>query len=174
MATVILDAGHGGWDFGATYDGRVEKREVLDLTLEIGERLNRAGVNVLYTRVSDIYEAPIQKANEANRSGADYFISIHRNSSPIPNQYSGVETLVYNTEGRAAGMAANINAELTKIGFDNLGVNPRKDLVVLNKTTMPALLVEVGFINTAADNYLFDTFFGETAQAIADGIIMSL
>ena len=42
---------------------------------------------------------------------------------------------------------------------------------MLNRTQMPALLVEVGFINTPADNYLFDTKFNEIAQAIADGIL---
>ena len=41
----------------------------------------RAGINVVYTRTNDIYETPFKKATDANNSGADYFVSIHRNSS---------------------------------------------------------------------------------------------
>lgn len=174
MATIILDAGHGGFDLGASYQNHIEKNDTLALTLAVGEILSQNGVNVLYTRVTDIYESPIQKARDANSSDADYLVSIHRNSSPMPNQYSGVETLVYSLYGPAAQMARNINASLTAVGFENLGVKERQNLIVLNSTNLPALLVEVGFLNTEADNYLFDTFFQETAQAIADGILESL
>ena len=153
MATVILDAGHGGSDFGATYQGRMEKDDTLRLTLAIGEILQNAGVNVLYTRTEDIYETPAQKAAEGNASGADYFVSIHRNSSPRNNQYTGIESLVYNRYGAASHMAENINTQ---------------------RTNMPAVLVEVGFINTDQDNTRFDGRFQEIAQAIADGILMSL
>ncbi|MBR1693134.1 MAG: N-acetylmuramoyl-L-alanine amidase [Lachnospiraceae bacterium] len=174
MATVILDAGHGGWDNGATYAGRREKDDNLAMVLAVGEILSQSGVNVLFTRVTDIYESPIQKARDANNSGADYMISIHRNSSPIANQYAGVETLVYSLYGPAMRMAENINASLAQVGYNNLGIEARPNLVVLNSTNMPALLVEVGFLNSDEDNYLFDTFFDETAQAIATGILQSL
>ena len=79
------------------------------------------GVDVYYTRTTDIYESPYQKAQEANEVGADYFVSIHRNSSPYPNQYSGVESLVYSRYSPAAQMAYNINAQLEQVGFTNLG-----------------------------------------------------
>ena len=121
-----------------------------------------------------MYESPYQKAMEGNESGADYFVSIHRNSSPYPNQYSGVESLVYSRYGAAAALAANINEQLEQVGFLNLGVNERPNLVVLNRTQMPAVLVEVGFINTDADNQLLDERFEETAQAIADGILQTI
>ena len=122
MATVILDAGHGGSDFGATYQGRMEKDDTLRLTLAIGEILQNAGVNVLYTRTEDIYETPAQKAAEGNASGADYFVSIHRNSSPRNNQYTGIESLVYNRYGAASHMAENINTQLERVGFVNHGI----------------------------------------------------
>lgn len=174
MATVILDAGHGGWDNGATYGNRKEKDDNLALVLAVGEILSQNGVNVLFTRVTDIYESPIQKARDANNSGADYLISIHRNSSLIPGQYNGVETLVYSLYGPAVTMARNINANLAEVGYNNLGIEERPNLIVLNSTNIPALLVEVGFINSEEDNYLFDTFFAQTAQAIATGILQSL
>ena len=174
MATVILDAGHGGSDFGASYNGRNEKDDTLALTLAVGDILAANGVNVLYTRTNDIYETPTAKALEGNASGADYFISIHRNSSPIPNQYTGIESLVYNRNSTAGNIARNINANLEALGFANQGINERKNLAVLRRTTMPAVLVEAGFINNDSDNALFDQRFDAIAQAIADGILESI
>lgn len=174
MALVVLDAGHGGSNPGAVYNGRQEKNDALALTLAIGAILEANGVDVYYTRTSDVYETPYQKAQEGNQVNADYFVSIHRNSSPYPNQYSGVETLVYNQYGEAARLARNINSQLEQIGFQDQGVNERPDLVVLNRTQMPAVLVEVGFINTDADNLLLDEKFQETAQAIANGILETI
>ena len=68
----------------------------------------------------------------------------------------------------------NINRQLEQVGYKNLGVNARPNLVVLNSSRAPAVLVEVGFINSDIDNYLFDTRFDETARAIADGIAGTL
>lgn len=174
MPLIVLDAGHGGANPGAVYEGRQEKDDALALTMAIGRILESRGVDVYYTRTTDIYESPAQKAMEGNQTGADYFVSIHRNSSPYPNQYSGVESLVYNRYGAAAEMAYNINQQLEAVGFLNQGVNERTNLVVLNRTQMPAVLVEVGFINTDADNELFDARFDDIAQAIADGILITL
>lgn len=171
--TVMLDASHGGFDNGATYEGRVEKDETLRLTLAVGEILQQRGVNVLYTRTEDIYETPTQKAQEGNVAGADYFVSIHRNSSPSPNQYTGIESLVYSSHGPAAEMAANINSELEAVGFVNHGVNERRNLAILQRTYMPTVLVEVGFINSDPDNALFDNQFYNIAYAMANGILAS-
>lgn len=174
MALVVIDAGHGGGNPGAVYNGRQEKDDVLALALAVGNILEQNGVQVYYTRTSDVYESPYQKAMEGNAVNADYFVSLHRNSSPYPNQYTGVETLVYNRYGEAARLAYNINSRLVDIGFENQGVNERQNLVVLNRTQMPAALVEIGFINTDADNQLYDERFDEIAQAIADGILATV
>ena len=156
------------------YNGRQEKDDVLALSLAVGNILEQNGVDVYFTRTTDVYESPYQKATEGNQVGADYFVSIHRNSSPYPNQYTGVETLVYNRYGEAARMAYNINAQLEEVGFVNQGVNERPNLVVLNSTQMPAVLVEVGFINNDQDNVLFDERFDDIARAIADGILQTI
>ena len=110
----------------------------------------------------------------ANASGADYFLSIHRNSSPYDNQYTGVESLVYSKNGIARTIAENINRELTRVGFVNQGIQERPNLAVLRRTDMPAVLVEVGFINTDKDNIRFDTQFQEIARAIATGLLKSI
>lgn len=171
---IALDAGHGGSDPGAVYKGRQEKEDTLDLTLAVGDILKKNGIDVYYTRTTDEYETPFKKATDANNSGADLFVSIHRNSSENPNQYSGVETLVYSDTGLKAEVARNINNQLEDAGFKSLGVDERKNLVVLKRTKMPAVLVEAGFINNDKDNYLFDEEFDSIAQAIADGILESI
>ena len=172
--SIMLDAGHGGRDPGAVYNGRQEKEDTLELTLAIGEILQNNGIDVEYTRTTDVYESPYQKALEANEAGVDYFISIHRNSFPRPNEVNGVESLVYNKQGVKYEMAQNINAQLETVGFVNLGVQARPNLVVLRRTQMPAVLVEVGFINSDVDNQLFDANFDDIARAIADGILDTL
>lgn len=172
--TIVLDAGHGGVNPGAVYNGRQEKDDALRLTLAVGRLLENAGLNVVYTRTSDINDSPVRKAQKANEADADFFLSIHRNSSVYPNQYTGIESLVYNRYGSAARVAENINENLQALGFANQGVNERTNLVVLNRTRMPAVLVEAGFINNDSDNALFDSRFDEIAQAIADGILDTL
>ena len=171
---IVLDPGHGGSNPGAVYNGRQEKDDVLALAFAVGDILKNYDINVLYTRWDDTDHSVYERARDANWADADYFVSLHRNSSPVPNTYSGVETLVYSNYGPAAVMADNINLQLEQIGFRNLGVNERPNLVVLNSTDMPAVLVEVGFINNDADNALFDSRFYDIARAIADGILTTL
>lgn len=167
---IMIDAGHGGYDNGATYEGRREKDDNLELALAVGEILQAQGYDVEYTRTEDVYDSPVQKARIGNNSGADFFVSIHRNSSPTPNKYNGVQTLVYDNSGLKATMAENINKQLEGVGYRNINVAERPDLAVLRRTKMPALLVEAGFINSDIDNNLWDTKFSETAEAIARGI----
>ena len=92
--SIMLDAGHGGVEPGAVYNGRQEKDDTLKLVLAIGDILQNNGIDVEYTRTTDVYETPFEKAMEANRAGVDFFVSIHRNSYPTDNQVSGVESLL--------------------------------------------------------------------------------
>lgn len=172
--SIMLDAGHGGRDPGAVYNGRQEKEDNLALVLAIGEILQNNGITIEYTRTNDVYESPYEKAMEANNAGVDFFISIHRNSFPTDNTVSGVESLVYDLSGLKLEMAENINSQLETIGFVNLGVDARPNLVVLRRTRMPAVLVEVGFINSDTDNQLLDQDFDTIAEAIAEGILDTL
>ena len=94
----------------------------LKLLEHVGNLLEQSGVNVLYTRVNDVFDTPLEKAQMGNQSGADYFISIHRNAMPIPGSASGAEVLVYQDEGVPALLAENISRNLTEAGFADLGV----------------------------------------------------
>lgn len=171
---IVLDAGHGGSNPGAMYQGRRESDDALRLAMAVGQILEANGYDVIYTRTSDITQSVGQKAAIANEEGADLFISIHRNAAEYPGQYTGVQSLIYNDSGFKKDMAENINANMEKLGFRNAGVSIRPNLVVLNSTQMPAILVEAGFIDSEKDNQLFDSKFQEMAQAIADGIMETL
>lgn len=171
---IMLDAGHGGSDPGAVYNGRQEKDDALKLTLAVGKILENNGIDVYYTRTTDVYQTPFEKAKLANEAGVDYFISFHRNSSPQTNQYNGVEVLLYDKNGIKYEMAENILGALGMIGFREIGVKERPGLVVLRKTKMPALLIEAGFINSDEDNRLYDEKFNEIAQGIANAILGTL
>lgn len=167
---IIIDAGHGGTNPGATHEGRRESDDALRLALAVGEILAEDGFDVVYTRTDDTTQSVGEKAAIANESGADLFISIHRNAAARDNLYNGVQTLIYGPGGLREEIAENIVDELEDVGFQNLGVDIRPDLVVLNRTQMPAVLVEAGFIDSDKDNQIFDSQFQEMAEAIAAGI----
>ncbi len=170
MALIAIDAGHGGFDNGAMYNGRKEKDDNLSLAFELGKQLEDRGLDVYYTRTEDVYDSPIEKARKGNQSGADLFVSLHRNAAYAPNTYSGVQTLVFENTGEKKEIADAINSELEELGFTNLGTEERKDLAVLRRTVMPAILVELGFIDNDYDNMIYDRNLQEIALAIADGI----
>lgn len=172
--TIMIDSGHGGMDNGAVYRGRREKDDNLKVGLAVGEQLENAGYNVLYTRTTDVYDTPLQKAQKANNAGADYFISFHRNSGEVPNTYHGAQALVYSDNTRASQIGEAIMNQLVQLGFQDLGVVERPGLVVLRRTNMPAVLLELGFINNDEDNRIFDEQFDEMVDAIVRGIEQSI
>ena len=91
MARVILDAGHGGYDNGAQYDGRKEKDDNLRLTLAVGQILEQNGVPVSYTRKSDIYQSPSEKARLGNESGADILFLFIEMQVPMQMNIKGLK-----------------------------------------------------------------------------------
>ena len=171
---VIIDPGHGGPDPGAMYDGRREKDDALRLALAIGSILESQGVDVVYTRTTDVYDTPLEKSVIANRADGDLFVSIHRNAMPVPGTASGAMTLVYEDEGVPALLAENIQKNLVEAGFADLGIQERPGLIVLRRTQMPAVLVEAGFIDNPQDNRFFDQNFQAIAGDVADGIMATI
>ena len=168
--SIVLDAGHGGTDNGAVYEDRIEKNDNLRIVLALGQELEDRGIEVYYTRTTDIFQTPFEKAEIANETGADVFLSIHRNSSPNPAEYAGVEALVYKKEGLALELAENIVGALGLVGFEEIGVSERPGIIVLRKTRMPAVLAEIGFINQPEDNKLLEENFTQVIEALADAV----
>ena len=126
-----------------------------------------------YTRVGDVYNSPYEKAQIGNSSTADLFLSIHRNAMAVPGAASGTLSLIFGRGGDAETFAENINKKLAAVGWNDLGISERPNLVVLRDTALPAVLVEVGFIDNEKDNDFFDENMSRTADAIADGIVQT-
>ena len=170
MAKIVIDPGHGGSDPGSDYSGRREKDDVLRLALEVGKRLEEQGHNISYTRVNDTAYTPFERSVMANTAAADFFLSLHRNSVRNPNTVNGAEAYVYSDSGIRGDVARTLLENLEKAGFENRGVLERPNIAVLRKTDMPAVLLEVGFIDNEGDNRIFDENFDEIAKAIADAL----
>lgn len=166
---ICIDPGHGGKDPGACLGSRKESQDVLRVALEVEKLLTAAGMDVCFTRTSDVYETPSEKAKKANAWGADLFVSLHRNAAqPSAN---GVEILLFSKEGTKAELAEKLCNRYQGIGFTNRGIKIRTDLTVLRKTAMPAMLIEMGFITNQEDNHLFDSKFNEIVHVTAEEIV---
>ena len=93
---VVIDAGHGGRDTGTTGRFSKEKEIALEIALELGKTIKRylKDVEVVYTRTDDSFPSLVDRADLANKNGADLFISIHCNSAPYSSRVYGTETYV--------------------------------------------------------------------------------
>ena len=166
---LALDMGHGGKDSGAIghenkSDELYEKVVNLAVGLKIRDYLQAAGLNVVTTRDSDTYLTLLERAAVANDAKADFFVSIHNNSSDYaaPNgtevhYYSKVDTNgkgeqeLYGITSKA--VAQTVEDEMVKaLGTYKRGINSSPKLAVLNKTSMPAIIIEGAFISNE-DNF---------------------
>lgn len=174
MATIVIDAGHGGYDAGAVNGTRYEKNDNLRMAMAVGERLKRCGVNVIYTRTTDTFVSLLERSRISNNNNADLFVSFHRNSASNPAA-NGVETLIYtNASNKALQTAEAVQQALVNVGVQsNRGVK-RANLSVLRETNAPALLIELGFISNDQDNELFDNEFDSYADAIARSLAQAV
>src|SRR5690625_5247352 len=151
MAKIVLDAGHGGHDGGASAYGLLEKTLTLQIVLKIRDYLNKhyTGHTIKLTRSTDKYLTLTQRTNIANNWGADYFMSIHINAGGG----TGYEDYIYNGNVSAATRTNQdiINREVIKAtGWTNRG-KKRANFAVVRQTNMPAILTESGFIDRKSD-----------------------
>ena len=150
--TIVIDPGHGGKDPGAVYAGYKEKDIVLPIALYLGGFLSHTPdevnlkINCVYTRTADIYIPLRDRAFIANSVKADAFISIHLNASPKHNA-KGEEIWVYPGSIKSAKLADNITTFIDEIVPGKFRGIKEGNFYVLRKTKMPAVLIEVGFID---------------------------
>lgn len=83
--TIVIDAGHGGSDPGAVYEGRREKDDNLSLAIAVGELLSRQGVSVIYTRTTDVYRRRLKRRRWPIRRMPTFLFLFTWNSSEEPN-----------------------------------------------------------------------------------------
>lgn len=111
------------------------------------------------------------RVDEANSWGADYFISLHANASDLPSA-GGSEALVFARPSRAASLGEDILYWLSRItGLKNRGVTVRNGLYVLRYTSMPAVLLELGFISNPSEAQLLNENPALFAEGIYNGIL---
>lgn len=179
MATkIFVDAGHGGTDPGALGNGVVEQAVNLNVSRELARLLRQGGYEVMeYRTTRDENVLPNKNADLRNRAamanqwGADYFISIHTNSSLNPAA-NGFEAYVYRLNSRAEELAQSIvNSVVSRLGSKDNGVR-QANFAVLRRTRMPATLLELGYLSnpTEALNLNSPAWQRAVAQAIYEGI----
>ena len=173
--TIFIDAGHGGTDPGAigtTYKYK-EKDGTLDVVKRIVSKLKAKGHTVKTSRDTDVYVTLANRTAGAKNAKADLFVSIHFNSA-TSSSAAGIETL-YKPDGRNSNVAADKvqKSMVSSLGMRDRGLKTRSDLYVLNNTgTIPAILVEGGFLSNSSDeNNIRNAEFREKlANAIVKGI----
>ena len=175
---IYIDAGHGGDSIGASYKGRFEQDDTLRLALAVGKLLSvQPGIEVKQSRTASVNPTIAARCNEANKWGADYFISIHRNAFK-PEKANGADVYVYSkvkVGGDTYNKAKCILNELCKAtSFKeraiHLGAPSYADFGVNRLTDMSSCLLEVGFVDSTVDNKIFDEEFEAMAQGIAKGL----
>jgi N-acetylmuramoyl-L-alanine amidase len=170
---VVIDAGHGGKDPGATSClGYYEKTVNLSVARKVAYLLRQRGIRVEMTRTGDYYIELADRAAIANRLNADLFVSIHSDSFPKSSR-RGFTIYIANGASWASQRAAKaIEDAMTGTGLNDLGIR-KANYQVLVGTRGPAVLVEMGHLSNRHDAALLrdSSFQNRTAQAIADGII---
>ena len=169
---VLIDPGHGGKDPGAIgLAGLQEKDVILPISKQIMEILKKQGVQVVITRDSDYFVDLAPRVAIAERVDADLFVSIHANSMPANrSDISGLETYYFSSGER---LARTIHSSvLRNINIRDRGVRKAR-FYVLRKSSMPSVLVEVGFVTGREDSPRLGTsaYQNQMADAIARGIL---
>lgn len=171
---IFLDPGHGGTDVGAINGSRHEADDNLRLALAVQKLLVAQGHTVIMARTTDVYISLAARTQAANSSGADIFVSLHRNSF-TNSTANGTEIWVYTTAGAVdVGAATEVLEQLAAVGIQsNRGIK-KGNYHVLRESNMTSMLIELGFISNVKDNNLFDAHFSDYATAIARGILAAL
>lgn len=181
--TIMIDPGHGGYDAGSiSLNNDCEKDLTLKLALSLGKKLKADGYNVVYTRTNDKVSWPDDNQQDlqarcdlAKKENADYFISIHLNSSEY--EANGYEIYCDFNNSATKKLSKNILKQLDTLDYSvNRGLQDTNEtaLYVVAHNKVPAILIETGFITNTDDlNYMLN-HTNKLANAMALGIEKSL
>jgi N-acetylmuramoyl-L-alanine amidase len=197
VRTICIDPGHGGKDPGFFVGRNQEKRYTLLLAKEVVVQLNQAGVKSMLTRSTDTYIDPYERPSIAKRNRADLFVSLHFNATPGQASLArGIEIYCLPPAGAAPTHAHGRSDEknvfpgnshdnqnvllayqlqkalLRKLPVEDRGIR-RERFAVLRLATMPAVLVEGGFMTDQAEaERIFDPAYRKRmAGAIVEGLL---
>ena len=168
--TVVIDAGHGGYDRGGIPGQRVSEK---DMTLDVARRLRSvlaaSGYRVVMTRDSDVFVPLGTRTAIANSNRNAIFVSVHFNSAPRSSA-GGIETYFYNRQSLALASAIH-HYVAGGAPSENRGVR-RRGYFVLRRTNMPSVLVECGFLTSPTEAaYVQNASYRQKlAEEIAAGV----
>ncbi len=172
---IYVDAGHGGKDEGCARDGIQEKDINLAIALLVRDRLEEMGYEVMMAREEDIYVSKEDRVIEANEARADLYISIHQNATEEDTDVGGMEVWYAGTDTKRDNkrLAQLISQQTAKsTGASERELRGDADFHVTGSTTMPACLIETGFLSNKAERELLaDEAY---QQQIAAGIVRGI
>lgn len=154
-ATIVIDPGHGGADTGAEMSAnsknpaKMEKTYTLKVARRVATDMRRQGARVILTRDNDRYVGLKPRPQLAESARADAFVSLHFDSSPRPNEGSGVTTYYYH-QGPSLALSRAVSAHFNNLGLTNHGID-FGDYLVIRDNARPAILCELGYINSDHD-----------------------
>lgn len=170
---IVVDPGHGGKDPGAPgKDGQDEKHLALSIGMEIARQLEAQGARVIATRASDRFITLDRRAEIAESSRADLFISIHADSARN-RAAQGVGVHIYNKASLNSQQAAyRIVSAVRRAGLESRGIY-RNNFHVLREHSRPAILIECGFLSNSEDrrNLNNPAYRTRLASAIVEGVV---
>lgn len=176
---IVVDPGHGGSNPGAVGNNTIEADNNLAVGLKLRDKLTSAGAKVIMTRDTDRTVAPEgsslgqeleARVNLAEKNNADIFVSIHSNSNPDENIYGA---MTFYHSGKSPDLALEVQSALVKeTNATDKGTSPAT-FYVLRNTTMPGILVEMGFVSNAEESARLqnDSYRNRVAQGVFNGIV---
>lgn len=183
---VVLDPGHGGYDPGTiTSEGLYEKELNLQIAQKVTNMLQPAGIEVIMTREEDRDFVPDgvrgretrkqidlnYRIGLAKQAQAEIFVSLHVNATAT-GRNSGAETFYHYASAEGQRLAETIQQELIKIPNMNKRVAKPGDFYIINNTSMPAVIVELGYLSNSSERKRLeqDWYQDQLARAVAKGI----
>ncbi|WDF48051.1 N-acetylmuramoyl-L-alanine amidase [Chryseobacterium sp. KACC 21268] len=156
---VVIDAGHGGTDLGATREGVSEKEIVLNVAKKIKALNQNQNLEIILTREDDSYPSLAQRTGKINELKPDYTISLHVNNSPrTTTESKGVEVFVQENEvSKKLATKFSEKFQATKIRTGNLHM--------LRESKVPTILLELGFMNNPQEREYLGSEKGQTETA---------
>ncbi len=178
---LVLDMGHGGKDPGTYINGIYEKEINLKIGLELKKLFDEQDdIKVYYTRTDDSAVSLTQRAELANTTGADLFLSIHNNMLDYSKVTSGTQVL-YDESDTTKGFNSKAFADLCKsylleeLQSEDRGLVKGDDIYIVRKAKMPVALVEVGFMSNPAElkNLNDENYQKRAAVALYNAVLES-
>ena len=184
---VVIDAGHGGFDAGASDNGVQEKDINLDVALKLKEYIEQSGGIVILSRNEDVSTSEsgqkgisakksdlLERKKLADETGADVFISIHMNKFP-ESQYKGAQVFYSTNPEDGKRLGDEIQQSLKDVlqdGNERVAKKIDGGVFILRNTTIPSVIVECGFLSNPQEAELLKQ--EDYRQKLAWGIYIGL